>query len=119
MIAPAFWWATFHWRSSVSVFTGAFGPSVASHALKSRFIPYLNTIEQSASLPFALSRPLHTFQPRKLSAAAGATTLGMSAGSTISAPCALRTAIASAIARVWPSFSPPRGSFAPGGVVLS
>ncbi len=118
-MAPALWCATFHWRSSVSVFTGAFGPSVASHALKSRFIPYLKTIEQSASLPFALSRPLHTLQRRKLSAAAGATTLGTSAGSTTSAPCARRTAMASAITRAWSSLSPPRGSFAPGGVVLS
>jgi hypothetical protein len=27
----------FHWRNSVSVFTGAEGPRVASHLLKSRF----------------------------------------------------------------------------------
>ena len=39
----------------MSVLTGAAAPSDASHVLKSRFMPYLNTTEQSASLPLALS----------------------------------------------------------------
>ena len=56
----------FHCRSSVSVFTGARSPSDLSQVLKSRFIPYLNAIEQSASRPFAFSRPLHGFQLMKL-----------------------------------------------------
>src|SRR2546426_799765 len=45
-IAPPLVCAMFHCRSSVSVFTGADGPSVASHLLKSRFIPYLSATEQ-------------------------------------------------------------------------
>ena len=49
----------FNSRSSVSVLTGAEGPRVASHALKSRFMPYFKTMEQSASLPFALFSPEH------------------------------------------------------------
>ena len=36
-------------RSSASVFTGAAGPSEASHALKSRFMPYHSTDEQFGS----------------------------------------------------------------------
>ena len=47
----------FHCRSSVSVFTGADGPRLFSHRLKSRFIPYLKFTEQFASLPFACSAP--------------------------------------------------------------
>src|SRR6266705_2931758 len=89
-MAPAFWCATFHCRSSVSVFTGAFGPRVPSQASKSRFMPYLNTTEQAASLPFALSSPLQTLQLRKLSPGSLARTLGMSAGSTTTAPCCFR-----------------------------
>ena len=69
LIAPARWCAMFHCRSSVSVFTGALAPSDLSHVLKSRFMPYLNAIEQSASRPFAWSSPLHGFQLRKLFAA--------------------------------------------------
>jgi len=38
-------WALLNARSSVSDFTGAEGPSVASHLLKSRFMPYLSTVE--------------------------------------------------------------------------
>jgi hypothetical protein len=55
--APAFLCAVFHSRSSVSDATGADGPSDESHALKSRFIPYLNVIEQFSSLPRALAAP--------------------------------------------------------------
>ena len=61
----------FHWRSSVSVLTGALSPNVLSHASKSRFMPYLNAIEQSASRPFAWSSPLQTFQLVKLFAGHG------------------------------------------------
>ena len=103
----------FHSRSIVSVLTGTPLPNVASHALKSRFIPYLNTIEQFASSPFALSSPAHGLQFRKFSAESVAVTLGMSAGSTITAPCALSTAIASSIARFCESFRPPRGVVLP------
>src|SRR5437660_846702 len=95
--APAFVWVRFHWRSSVKVLTGAEGPSDASHLLKSRFMPYLNVIEQSASLPFASFQPEQVFQERKLLFASLSTMLGMSAGSTRTAPWCLRTAIASAI----------------------
>ena len=45
LIAPAFSWARFHWRSAVSDSTGADGPSVFNQRLKSRFIPYLNATE--------------------------------------------------------------------------
>ena len=54
---PAFLCAVFQSRSSVSDFTGADGPSDASHLLKSRFMPYLNAIEQSLSPPRALLAP--------------------------------------------------------------
>src|SRR5512140_1744719 len=92
LIAPARWCATFHSRSSVSDFTGALAPSDWSQVLKSRFMPYLNAIEQLASRPLAFSRPLHGLQLRKLLLAFVSTTLGMSAGSTIVAPCCFRTA---------------------------
>src|SRR6266508_2595510 len=95
--APALVCVRFHWRSSVSVLTGAEGPSVASHLLKSRLMPYLKLTEQSASFPFASLQPEQRFQDRKLFLRSLSTTLGMSAGSTITAPCCLRTSIASAI----------------------
>ena len=81
----------FHARSSVSVLTGADAPSVLSQALKSRFMPYLNTTEQFASLPFAPSTPEQMPHFRKFLSASCSTMLGMSAGSTITAPCALST----------------------------
>ncbi len=83
LMAPARWWATFHRRNSASVFTGAAAPSEASHALKSRFMPYLNTTEQSASFPFALSSPPQVDQLRKFDSRSLVITLGMSAGSTM------------------------------------
>jgi hypothetical protein len=89
------------------------------HALKSRFIPYLNAIEQPASSPFAFPSPPHTFQFRKFSAESGVTMLGMSAGSTITAPCALSTAIASAITFFCASFRNPRGVVLPPTLALS
>src|SRR5919204_5389524 len=95
LMAPAFVWVMFHWRSSVSVLTGADGPSVASHLLKSRFIPYFRITEQSASLPLASFTPEQLFHERKLFFGSLSTTLGMSAGSTTTAPCCFRTAIAS------------------------
>ena len=66
LIAPALACAVFHSRSSVSVFTGAAAPSDFSQLLKSRFIPYFSTTEQSSSLPFALLAPEQPFQRRKL-----------------------------------------------------
>ena len=66
LIAPALACVVFHSRSSVSDFTGADAPSVFSHALKSRFIPYFSTTEQSSSLPLALFAPEQPFQRRKL-----------------------------------------------------
>ena len=44
----------FHSRSSVSDFTGAAAPSDASHALKSRFMPYLNDDRAVRVLAFRL-----------------------------------------------------------------
>ena len=44
----------------------------ASHALKSRFMPYLKTIEQSSSLPLALRRrPRRSFHCRRVAALVG------------------------------------------------
>ena len=96
LIAPAFWCATFHSRSAVNDTTGA-DPSEASHLLKSRFMPYFSTTEQSASLPLALSAPEHMPHVMKLFFVSLSTMLGMSAGSTITAPSFLSTAIASSI----------------------
>jgi hypothetical protein len=56
-IDPAFACARFHARSSVSDLTGALSPRLASHALKSRFMPYLKFTVQSASPPFLCSAP--------------------------------------------------------------
>ena len=84
-------------RSSVSVLTGALGPSERSHALKSRFMPYLNTTEQALSLALAPTAPEQMFQVRKFLSGSGSTTLGMSAGSTMTAPSRRRTSMASAI----------------------
>ena len=98
MIAPAFWCAVFHAISSFSVFTGAAGPSDASHVLKSRFMPYLKTTEQFSSLPRPSFTPEHGFHSMKLFFGSLSTMLGMSAGSTMIAPCCFSTAIASSIA---------------------
>ena len=62
---PAASCARFQARSSSSVFTGAEAPSDASHALKSRFMPYLKTIEQSSSRPSRRS-PLQSRPRRRL-----------------------------------------------------
>ena len=106
----------FHCRSSESDLTGALSPNEASQLLKSRFIPYLKATEQSASRPLALSSPLQGLQLVKLRLATVSITLGISAGSTISAPCRLRTAITSSMAARWASVSPPRGAALPGSV---
>src|ERR1041385_1670431 len=98
-MAPAVVWVMFHWRSSVSDFTGADGPRVASHALKSRFIPYFRTTEQSLSFPLELLTPEHWFHSAKFWSGSGLMMLGMLAGSTISAPCSRRTAMASVMTR--------------------
>ena len=45
----------------MSDFTGAAAPSDFSQLLKSRFMPYLSTTEQSSSLPFALLIPEQPF----------------------------------------------------------
>src|SRR5258708_9874602 len=89
--APAFVCVRFHWRSSVSVLTGADGPSEASHLLKSRFMPYLKETEQSASLPFASLQPEQRFHVRQLFFASLSTMLGMSAASVKMAPLALKS----------------------------
>ena len=94
--------------------------ATASHALKSRFMPYLKTTEQSASLPLRVARRRRRC-PRAGSCRSGSasTTLGMSAGSTTigallaSGPRSPRPSPSPASA-----FSPPRGSVAPGGVDL-
>src|SRR6185312_15530645 len=91
LIAPAFWCAVFHSRSAVNDATGAADPSEASHLLKSRFIPYFRSTEQSASLPLALSAPEHWPHARKLLWGSLSTMLGMSAGSTTIAPCCFNT----------------------------
>src|ERR1700731_3165251 len=51
------------------------------------------------------------FHSRRLLLESLLTTLGMSDGSTMTAPCCLRTLIASAITLAWAGFRPPRGSF--------
>src|SRR5262245_41528717 len=117
--APAVACARLHWRSSVSDFTGAVGPRLASHLLTSRFMTYLKTTEQPASIPFGPSVPLQTSQRRKFRLTSLSTTLGMSAGSTITAPRSLRTAMASVIAFACSAFSPPRASCKPGGLMRS
>src|SRR5229473_7447853 len=111
LIAPAAAWAILKLRSSVSDFTGAAGPSEASHWLKSRFMPYLSTIEQSSSLPLAFARPEQVFHLSALFCGFAERTLGMSAGSTTTTPRCLRIAIASSITFVWSALRPPRGSF--------
>src|SRR6185503_5932884 len=83
---PADWCARFHSRSAVNDFTGARSPSDASHALKSRFMPYLNTTEQSSSRPLASSGPLHTPHLSQLLAGLVVTIDGISAGSFTVAP---------------------------------
>src|SRR5713226_6060479 len=109
LIAPALRCSVFQVRSSVSDFTGAEGPSEPSHLLKSRFIPYLNTTEQSASFPFELLAPPQVLQSRRLLAVSLLTTLGISAGSTITAPWRLSISTASAMTLACSALSPPRG----------
>src|SRR5262252_4252102 len=95
-MAPAPWCLRFHSRSSVSVFTGADGPSKASHRLKSRFIPYLKTEEQFASFPFPPLGPPQTGQDSTFFWGSSSRALGRSAGSTTVAPFALRISVTSA-----------------------
>ena len=110
LIAPAF-----GARCSTRAARSASSPAPTARAtrsqtLKSRFIPYLKTTEQSSSLPFACSAPEQKSHSRKLFFGSLSTTLGMSAGSTMIAPCCFSTAIASAIAFACSAFRPPRGS---------
>src|SRR5260370_26383060 len=109
LIAPALRCSVFQVRSSVSDFTGADGPSEPSHWLKSRFIPYLNTTEQSESFPFELLAPPQVFQSRRLLPVSSLTTLGISAGSTITAPRRLRVSMASALTLACSALRPPPG----------
>src|SRR6185369_265527 len=95
LIAPALACFVLNSRSSVSDLSGAAAPSDFSHALKSRFMPYLKTIEQSSSLPLPAFAPEQVDQRRKLFFGSLSSTLGMLAGSTMIAPWALSTAIAS------------------------
>src|SRR5689334_3268565 len=98
LIVPAAVCAALNCRSSLRDFTGAEGPSDASQLLKSRFIPYFSTTVQFSSEPFPLPAPEHMLHFRKLFAGSGERTLGIFAGSTITAPCAFNTAIASDMA---------------------
>src|SRR6185436_1571073 len=98
--------ARFHSLKAVRDATGAELSNDASHALKSRFIPYFNTTEQPLSRPFAFSLPLQIDHWRKLFAASGSRTLGRSDGSTTVAPCFLRIAIASSISAARSAFTP-------------
>src|SRR2546430_10681113 len=104
--APALACARFQWRSSVSDFTGAAGPRLASHLLKSRFMPYLKTTEHPASAPFGPSVPRQTSQRRKLRLASFSTTLGMSAGYDITAPRPFRPPMAAPTALSLPALGP-------------
>src|SRR2546430_15500127 len=89
--APALACARFQWRSSVSDFTGAAGPRLASHLLKSRFMPYLKTTEHPASAPFGPSVPRQTSQRRKLRVWSFSTTAGISGGLAVDGAPALGT----------------------------
>src|SRR5215470_15794756 len=95
--APRAWWRQLKFLSSVRLLTGALGPSVLNQALKSRFMPYLNTTEQPVSLSLLPCMPEQVFHNSRLLAGSEAMMLGMFAGSTMTAPAPLRTAIASAI----------------------
>ena len=86
-IDPAAVCAMFHCRSSVNERTGAVGPSDSRKRLKSRFMPYLSTIEQSRSLLRPSSAPEQAFHSKVLLSARDSRTLGILAGSTITAPC--------------------------------
>src|SRR5581483_8831788 len=79
---PAAVWERLNFRSSASDLTGADGPKVASHLLKSRFMPYLNTIEQFSSCPLASLAAEQVFHRIRLSSGVSERTLGISAGST-------------------------------------
>ena len=73
-------------------------------------------MEQFALCPFRFSAPLHVFQSRMFRSVSAVTTLGMFAGSTITAPSFFSAAIASAISAVCAALSPPRGVPVPGMV---
>jgi hypothetical protein len=111
--------ARFQSRSAASVFTGARFLRDVSHALKSRFMPYLSTTEQSSSPPLASLGPLQMPQASKLSAGRGVTTDGMSAGSTIVAPAERSAAMASFITARSGSVSPPVVPRSPGAATAS
>src|SRR5262245_15831466 len=97
LIEPARWCLRFHSRSSVSDLTGADGPSVASQWLKSRFIPYLRTIEQFASDPLEFPEPEQMLHWSMFCRKSGSIVLGILAGSITIAPSRLRTSMASDI----------------------
>ena len=71
LAAPASAWSRFHWRSSVSVVTGASGPRLSSQALKSRLAPYLKFTEQRWSEPFAWCAPAQKPQAAKFESGSG------------------------------------------------
>src|SRR5882724_1710430 len=96
--------------------TGALGPSDCSHALKSRFIPYLNVTEQLASVALAPGAPEQSPQATWFCAGSGSITLGISAGSTMTAPSRRSASMASAITLDCSAVRPPRGADSPGGV---
>jgi hypothetical protein len=72
-----------------------------------------------SSFPFALSGPEQTCQSRKFRDGSQSTMLGMSAGSTTVAPCAVNAAIASAITCFCSIGNPPRGFKEPPDVTAS
>src|SRR5439155_3716196 len=90
------------------------GPRDDSHLLKSRFMPYFSTTEQFSSFPLASFAPEHCPRSTKLFFGSLSTTLGISAGSTTTAPCCLSTAIASVMTLAWSAFNPPRPSASSG-----
>ena len=119
LIAPRGALARLNQRSSDSVLNGAAFPSEASHALKSRFMPYVKSVEQFALRPLRSSTPPHVFHSRKFRVVSAVTTLGMFAGSTMVAPSCLSAAIASLITAVCAALIPPRGMLVPGMVNAS
>ena len=118
-IVPSSAFFVFHSRNSVSELTGAILPRDSSQALKSRFIPYLNTIEQSSSLPRVLSSPAQILHRKRLRSGSGSRTVGKFAGSITVAPLSSRIAIASSNSSNCEELIPPRGFSVPTTVLGS
>ena len=94
-------------------------PRLASHLLKSRFMPYLKTIEQSSSLPFPCSAP-RADVPRQEVAALVLVHDARDVGGIDDDRALLLEDLDGLRHHLGLSgFRPPRGSVAPGGVILS